>query len=282
MNIFFIILILFFVTVVVLTMARQEGRLKFLDKQLRLGRRGTTLKMAESKREPYAPRKYESLILLIFGLSTLKIADYISKYLFLCFLYGLSHVRSEGLHFTDMSKGHPWIVSNGDQIDRNLHPLLFVICAVIWVIPTFVGFVLIRRLLPKRNAPATSGGANSAMQEHLVQKPTERRSLVEKGRPFRTRSLLFLLYWVLAMVFFFASAHWIGRVVLILMPVTSIILYIIYFRSNTRHFVSMMSTTSCPQCGQVPMRYEPPGDENARKHLLICDKCHIEWDLGTI
>jgi hypothetical protein len=193
--------------------------------------------MAERKREPYAPRKYESLILLILGLSTLKIAYHVSKYLFLCFFYGLSRVHSEGLHFTDMSKGHAWIVSNSD-----------------WIVPTFVGFVIIRSLLPKRNLLATSRGDRSDVQEHLTQKPMERRSLVQKGRPFRTRSLLFLACWVLMMVPLFVFAHAIGRMVLVLMPGISIILYIIYARSRGRHFVSMLVTTPCPQCGQGPMR----------------------------
>ena len=87
MNIYFIVLILFFVTVVFLTLARKVGRLKFLDKQLKLGERGFTLQAAESKSKPYSPRRFESLALLIFGLSTLKLANYISNYLFLCFLY---------------------------------------------------------------------------------------------------------------------------------------------------------------------------------------------------
>jgi hypothetical protein len=281
MNIYFIVLILFFVTVVFLTLARKVGRLKFLDKQLKLGERGFTLQAAESKSKPYSPRRFESLALLIFGLSTLKLANYISNYLFLCFLYGVSRVRSEGLHLT-YPNGHQWVVSNGDKIDHNLYSLYFAMCAVIWVVPTFVGFVLIRRLLPKCKAPDTYCDSHSAEQDYLTQKPMERRSLFEKGRPFRTRSLLFLLYWVLAMVFFFVFAHWIGRLVLIFIPVTSIILYIIYHLSNTRHFVSMMIATPCPQCGQVPLRYEPPTNENGRHHLLICDMCRIEWKLGPI
>ena len=283
MNLLLIIaLILFFVTVVFVTIARKVGRFKCLDKQLNLGKRGITLTAAESKSEPYSPRKYESLILLILGLSTLKIAYHVSKYLFLCFFYGLSRVHSEGLHFTDMSKGHAWIVSNSDRIDHNLHPLLFVICAVVWIVPTFVGFVIIRSLLPKRNLLATSRGDRSDVQEHLTQKPMERRSLVQKGRPFRTRSLLFLACWVLMMVPLFVFAHAIGRMVLVLMPGISIILYIIYARSRGRHFVSMLVTTPCPQCGQGPMRYETPRDENGNCHLLICDKCRVEWDLGPI
>lgn len=285
MNILSSITVGVFVVVFILILAMNNGRLTFLDKilnkPLRLGRRSVPSKIVESKSEPYAPRKCEAIIFVIFGLFTFKVAYYISTYLFLCFLYGVSRVHSESLHLTYHS-GHEWIVSNGDQIDRNLHPLLFVICAVIWIVPTFVGGIFILRLLPKRNPPATSHSANSEIQEHLIQIHMERRSLVEKGRSFRVRSLLFLACWVFAMVPLFVYAHTIGRMVLVLIPGISIILYIIYLRSHTRHFVSMMMTTPCPQCGQGLMRYERPRNENDNHHLLICDKCHIEWDLGPM
>src|SRR6185295_5841702 len=110
-----------------------------------------------------------------------------------------SRVYSEGLHFTDMSKGHSWIVSNGDLIDRDLQSVLFVIFAVVWIVPTFIGSIVMRRLLPKRKVCAGPDVANAATLEHLSGRLMERRSLVEMCRPFRNRSLLFVLYWVLVM-----------------------------------------------------------------------------------
>jgi predicted RNA-binding Zn-ribbon protein involved in translation (DUF1610 family) len=274
-----------FVVVFIVIYAMNNGWLTFLDKlidkPLRLGRRSTASEVVVSKSEPYVPRKHEALIFVIFGLLTFKVAYYISTYLFLCYLYGFSRVYSESLRLTYHS-GHEWIVSNGDQIDRNLHPLLFVICAVIWVVPTFVGGILILRLLPKRNPSATYRCANSETQKHFVPKPMERRLLVKKSRSFRVRGLIFFACWVFAMVPLFVFAHTIGRMVLFLIPSISIVIYIIYLRSHTRHFVTMMITTSCPQCGQVPMRYETHRVESGNCHLLICDKCRIEWDLGSV
>ena len=231
-----------------------SGRLTFLDNPIGFRQGDPTQMMAKSKRETYAPRKYENVVLLIFGLSILSIAYYIGKYLFLCFVYGVSRVYSEGLHFTNMSKGHSWIVSNGDHIGHDLQPLLFVICAVIWIIPTFAGAVLIRRLLPKRNMFAGPDGANATKPKDLLNRPMERCSLVEKGHPFRTRSLLFLLYWVLVMGVFFIFAYWIGRLVLIFYPrCYSIILYFIYHRSKCTPFRLDDDYDSVPQVWASPI-----------------------------
>ena len=70
--------------------------------------------------------------------------------LFLCFLYGAWRVRREHLDLLQMPKGRPWIVSNGDQIDDDIKPMHFVLVAVIWVVLTFVLYLLIRQALPRR------------------------------------------------------------------------------------------------------------------------------------
>lgn len=282
MNLLLIIPIGVFLAVLILSLARIDGKLKILDNQIRIWRRGSNQEITEGKVEPYSPRRYESVTLIIVGLLILNIAYYISKYLFLCVLYGVSRVNNEGLHFTDMSKGNSWTVSNGDQIAHGLQPLLFVICAVVWIVPTFFCFIIIRRLLPKATLACATQAEHSEPQEPSKQKPFERRSLVEKGHPLRIHSLLFLVCWVSAMVPLFLFAHAVGRMILFLIPGISIVLYIIYVRTHAHRFASMIMGTPCPQCGRRPMRYQAPRSENGNKHLLICDHCHIEWNLGPI
>lgn len=283
MNSSVIVIMLIVFAVWSLVMMVASGRFTFLDKPIKINRRGKLILASEKKAyKPYIPRRFEKTTFLLFALCMSRIANHVGNYLFLCILYGVSRVNSEGLHFTNMPSGHTWIVSNGDQVAANLDKLPFVISAVTWLIITLPTFILIRKVLPKQRQTTINNGVPAVDKESLTENKYERRSLVEKGRQFLAHRLLFVACWVIAMVLLFVFAQVIGRMVFVLIPGISIILYIIYVRSHTRHFVSMMITTPCTQCGQVPMRYEPPRNENGNNHLLICDKCGIEWDLGPM
>jgi hypothetical protein len=65
-----------------------------------------------------SPRKYVLAVVSFFGwgLVTLYIGSCLGHHLFLLSLYGHARVRSEHLHFVEMLKGKPWVISNGDRI----------------------------------------------------------------------------------------------------------------------------------------------------------------------
>ena len=94
-------------------------------------------------------RRLGTLVGLAWGLLTFYAAYYASHYLFLIYLYGFSRVRAEHLYFTEMSKGRPWIVSNGDVITKELF-VHFLIGVCLWFVLFFITFRFIYRLLPER------------------------------------------------------------------------------------------------------------------------------------
>jgi hypothetical protein len=274
MNYLFAISTVLFVAVVSLTMMWKLGRLKFLGSEIKLSPTAPPRTRADVIR-PYSPKKLQGLTLLIWGMLTFELAYAISKYLFLCYLYGFSRVRDERLHFSAMGNGHPWVVSNGDQVSANLHSVLFVFCVVTWIVPAFLGFVVILRFLPEQKAIIPSALAQAY-------KNIERRPLFEKGRPMRRLGLIFLLLWILTISILAVFARWIGRMDLVFIPCVTIIIYLIFHYISKRHFLLMIATTPCPQCGLKPMRYAVIREKDGNCNLLICDRCHIGWNLGPI
>lgn len=94
-------------------------------------------------------RRFESLAICVWGVGTLIFSLHIAAYPFLIYLYGFGRVRSESLHFITMTKGGPWIVSNGDQVTHKLF-IHFLMSGAIWLVLFFVTFPVVYRLLPKR------------------------------------------------------------------------------------------------------------------------------------
>lgn len=95
------------------------------------------------------PRRFESLVGLVWALATFYVAYRASLYLFLIHLYGYAHVHREHLHFKDTPKGGAWIVSNGDRITDGLF-LQYLIGLVLWLALFSVTFWVIHRLLPTK------------------------------------------------------------------------------------------------------------------------------------
>lgn len=93
-------------------------------------------------------RKGEVVVGLILAVSTLYLAIYAAARLFLIYLYGLARVQSEHLHFISMPKGHPWVVSNGDQIFEGQY-LHFVMSGALWFVIFIPIYVIVHRLLPR-------------------------------------------------------------------------------------------------------------------------------------
>jgi hypothetical protein len=221
--------------------------------------------------EPHSPRKYEGLICVIFGICTAAIATVVSKYLFLCFLYGFSRVHSGQLHFTNMSHGQAWIVSNGDRIGPDLHPLFSFIVAIIWIIPTFVGLVLIRGLLPKRDKMPAVHPADT-LREHRPIKISNQRLRILRWKMFG----IFLGIVVIVGI----MTHWLGPLALVLLLPGFLAILGVEGRFRFRYFIWTILTTPCPKCSAWPMRYREDTGRRDHRGLLICEKCKIEWDLG--
>jgi hypothetical protein len=97
----------------------------------------------------FPPRRFGTLVFLAWGLLTFYPAYYASHYLFLIHLYGFSRVRAEHLHFTEMPKGRPWVVSNGDVITEGYF-VHFLIGVGLWFALFFITFRFIYHLLPER------------------------------------------------------------------------------------------------------------------------------------
>jgi hypothetical protein len=278
-----IIAIIAFLIVFGLGMAWKLGKLEFLCIEIPLISRKKRSAQVNGPMVLYSARRFESIALLIVALAAFQFADYVGRLGVLCILYGISRVRAEGLHFTSMPNGHPWTVSNGDEVASALHSLHFAICAIVWIICTVVTFMIVRTLLLTKKASIGEGFDGQPDGDIARNRESWKRvSLLKKGTPFRKRAMGYLTFWVLVMAFLGVLAPWIGRIDLILLPSVSILLYFAYTRSHSRHFVSMVMTTECPECKNSPMRYESPRERNGMNQLLICDKCHTEWDLGAL
>src|SRR5437667_1195622 len=98
-------------------------------------------------------RRFVRLVLFAWGLLTLGASYFAGHYLFLIYHYGFSRVRGEHLHFTQMPKGGPWIVSNADRISEG-YSLSFFFGAGLWLAVMFGTFCLIGWLLPELKHPA--------------------------------------------------------------------------------------------------------------------------------
>jgi hypothetical protein len=101
-------------------------------------------------------RKYALVMLTFFGcgLITLYIGSLIGHHLFLVRLYGHSRVSSEHLHFVEMLKGKPWVVSNGDKIaDASGASFLYVIGS--WFVLFFATYPFIYRFIPEPKSKCT-------------------------------------------------------------------------------------------------------------------------------
>jgi hypothetical protein len=73
---------------------------------------------------------------------------YVGAWLFLVYKFGWDRVRREHLRILAMPKGHPWPVSNGDEIRSGffIHYLITVVC---WLAMTF-GLMFFLSLIPTK------------------------------------------------------------------------------------------------------------------------------------
>lgn len=128
------------------------------------------------------------------------------------------------------------------------------------------------------NQTQLSGSATGTQQQ--ADELFERRSLLEKSRPLVRISLLFALCGVLILIALFALSVQLRSTLLLVVGVIIEFLLLIFTqaRVSNRCLMKLVSTTHCPQCGNVPMRYIAESRDERR--LLICTQCHIEWDLG--
>lgn len=150
MNTLIIVPILIFGICLLLGMLWKNGDLPSLNKQVKWKRGGLRLMPGTYRGKEYVPRKYEGILLVVFAYCMYKVAFKFAGYLFLCYLFGFSRVQNESLRIVTTPKGHPWVISNGDQIETGLQPIHYFICVVVWILITIIGFVIIRRLLPKQ------------------------------------------------------------------------------------------------------------------------------------
>jgi hypothetical protein len=146
-----IIATIFFVIVWCLIAASSAGRLQKLNKKIPLPW-GKSIGRAINRPTANAPRRFESLVFMVLALVCLGVAISFGNYGLLVYLYGFSRVRDEHLHFLGTPKGHPWPVSNGDLVQTDVHPMQFVITAVVWLGMTIPICVLVRLLLPRAKA----------------------------------------------------------------------------------------------------------------------------------
>ena len=88
------------------------------------------------------------LTFLAVGLGTLYGALALASRIYLINHYGWARFTAESLHFVQTPKGHPWIVSNGDQLYPGFAH--FLLTAAIWV-PLFLGiFLLLLKLFGRQ------------------------------------------------------------------------------------------------------------------------------------
>lgn len=107
----------------------------------------------------------------------------------------------------------------------------------------------------------------------------ERRPLKIARRPLNFLSIKLLVFWLIVGVVWIATAGRIPVWMTILLPFAGLVTIAIWeSRVSTRHFLWTMLTTHCPQCGAWPMNYQSSSDGHG---VLICEKCQVEWDLGS-
>ena len=73
---------------------------------------------------------YGFLVVGMVGVGSQQLAQIISRELFLIHEYGFDAVWAHHLTFVDMSKGKPWLVSDGTSIDASFS--VFVLSGPIW------------------------------------------------------------------------------------------------------------------------------------------------------
>ena len=84
------------------------------------------------------------LTFLTVGLGTLFGALALANRIYLINHYGWDRFTAESLHFVQTSKGHPWIVSNGDQLQVAFAH--FLLTGALWVPLFLVVFLLLLKL----------------------------------------------------------------------------------------------------------------------------------------
>ena len=105
-----------------------------------------------------------------------------------------------------------------------------------------------------------------------------RRSLTTLGRPLRSRAILLATLWVTLMTCYLVFAKHLGSNTYFLILATSASLIFAHIRSCRRYLSKLILSTACSNCGLCPMKYVARSDDE--HHLLVCDRCRIEWDLG--
>lgn len=200
-----------------------------------------------------------------------------------------------------MAGARLWTVRRRDATFRNMNILLIIVIAfflIVWVmlVASQVGYFkpLGKKLVISgwrihvtgaekevRTPPQVSLGDSPNDTCQPAEEAFARRSLVEKSRPLVVIALLFGLCGALVAValFVLAARFHLSTLFLVVGLIIEFLLLIFTQAGVTgRYLMKIVSTTCCPCCGQLPMRYVEASKDERR--LLVCAQCHIEWDLG--
>jgi hypothetical protein len=224
-------------------------------------------------------KKYERLAVLLVALCSYPFARWAGNYLFLFLMYGFSRVSHEGLHFVQTAQ-IPWLVSNGDRIDRPTVQTHAFLIFITWMFTTISVYAFLWKLLPECKNAVVSPAGQSTDARKPQPMPLERRPLAKKGRPLLTYPLAIVACWIPTTLILIMTARWIGAGALVLILGAGITLVVIRARARMRYLMMVITTTPCPKCAQGPLRYQISRVKNDQHNLLVCDRCHIEWDLG--
>lgn len=107
----------------------------------------------------------------------------------------------------------------------------------------------------------------------------ERRLFKRARRPVVLFNAKLIIFWLVVMAVWFLAARWIGFWGMVLLPFLGLIaIAVLQTRFSTRRHMWTLLTAHCPQCGTWPMNFQGSSDSHG---CLICEKCQIEWDLGS-
>jgi hypothetical protein len=109
----------------------------------------------------------------------------------------------------------------------------------------------------------------------------ERRLLIEKSRPLLGFDLLLTFLWVVAAAISFALAVFFHSPYIAIAGaiIALLALPLAQNRFRVKYLTRLLLETHCPQCGMIPLDFVPRSHD--QRYLLICKKCHIEWDIGS-
>ena len=173
------------------------------------------------------------------------------------------------------SASHPWISS------LNMPRTLIEGLPVVFVVLIFEAFAVFTVIRPTGSWAFNFMSGNKPLDD---QNKTlwERRDLKTKAwRGFNWPRARLFICWLMVIAVVFMTARWIGGWAVGLLGFSGFIFIIVSdARISRRRFLWAILTTRCPQCEKWPLDFKT--SSTPENHgLLICEKCRIEWDLGS-